>query len=57
MEFSQAIFVNGLFHKLQVSTPVVLCFIHCSFRPAQLQQKLENTLRARKLFSFTYPAL
>ena len=56
MEFSQAIFVNGLFHKLQVSTPVVLCFIHCSFRP-ELEQKLENTLRALKLFSFTYPAL
>ena len=27
MEFSQAIFVNGLMRKLQVSTPVVLCFI------------------------------
>ena len=25
MEFSQAIFVNGLFRKLQVSTPLVLC--------------------------------
>ena len=55
-EFSQAIFVNGLFRKLQVSTPVVLCFIECSFRP-KLEQKLENTLRALKLFSFTDPAL
>ena len=27
MEFSQAIFVNGLIRKLKVSTPVVLCFI------------------------------
>ena len=45
MEFSQAIFVNGLFRKLQVSTPVVLCFIQCSFR-LKLEQKLEKTLRA-----------
>ena len=55
MEFSQAIFVNGLFRKLQVSTPVVLCFIQCSFRP-KLEQKLENRLRAVILFSITYPA-
>ena len=53
MKFGQAIFVNGLFRKLQVSTPVVLCFIQCSFR-LKLEQKLENTLRALKLFSFTY---
>ena len=36
MEFSQAIF-HGLFRKLQVSTPVVLCFIQCSCYTRQSQ--------------------